>query len=225
MNSDPGPTLQYFSTFLCRVVFPLIYPTLTSFKHQGEHFVLVDLDSLLTQGIRKSMGRRSELLRSFMSISASCIFLWGQFKVQTNLSSTPSIFLLPVFVSVPQSISYWFQLIFGSQEVIGQENESVLLSEPCRSPIFQLLAQGSSSFNYLGTLGVQWPRAGIFPHLNSQEEHISPSASQRVQPGAHCLASHLPFFSFFSFFFFGLFAFRATPVAYGCSQAKGQLPT
>lgn len=91
------------------------------------------------------MGRRSESLWSFMSVSASSIFFWGQFKVQTNLSSTSSIFLLPLALFLSHKAScYWFQLISGSQEVIGWENDSELLSEPGSIP--HLLAPGPGLF-------------------------------------------------------------------------------
>ena len=105
----------------------------------------MDLNSLLTQGVRKAVGRRSEWLWSIMSVPASSTFFWGQFKVQTDLSQTSSTFLQPSAMSLSHKAScYWSQLISGSQETIAWGSDNDFLSEAGKVP--HLLAPGPRPF-------------------------------------------------------------------------------
>lgn len=106
----------------------------------GNLFLHMDLNSLLTQGVRKFISQKSESPWSFMSVTAKVSsgsylkYKW----IHPNSLSIPPAHLSPV--PVPQNICYWFQLLSESREVIGWENDSVYQSR-AGSPIFWLLAQ------------------------------------------------------------------------------------
>lgn len=108
---------------LCRVAFPFIYPTFTSFKFQGEPFCSCGLQFFMTQGLRKSLGQRSKSLGSFVWVlPPGPIENTDQLVLHSlNLPTTPGP------APVPQSIYYCFQLISGSHEIIGWENDGECL--------------------------------------------------------------------------------------------------
>ena len=135
---------------LCRIVFSLIYPTFTSLRLL---FVLVDLKSLLTQGVSTFWGWRSESLWGCMSVSASKILYWGLFKIRTNLPSTSSISLLPLAMSLTHkatSVDFsWHREVIESYAGKMAVSDGQSCGGP---PICWLLAQCSSpSFSHLVT--------------------------------------------------------------------------
>lgn len=101
----------------------------------GNLFLHVDLNSLLTQGVRKSTGQKSESLWSFMSltawISSSGSYLKYKWIHPNSLNILPAN-LSPV--PVPQNICYWFQVLSESHEIIGWGNDGECLSEWGRVP-------------------------------------------------------------------------------------------
>lgn len=151
----------------------------------------MDLNSLLTQEIRKAVERRSGWLWSIMSVPASSTFFWGQFKVQTDLSQTSSIFLQPLALSLSSETScYWSQLISGSQEAIAWGSDNDLLSEPGKVPHLLAPGPGPLSISHLGPpwcSGVQ-VRHFLLPEL-SGKVHLPSKLSILHNPSTildHC---------------------------------------